>query len=41
MNENLNEKDKFLVSDMSGIDKSKNPLSTTDDQIKKCHSLNK
>jgi hypothetical protein len=41
MNENQNEKDKFLVSDMSGIDKSKNPLSTTDDQIKKCHTFNR
>ena len=42
MNEdNSNEKEKFLISTLSEIDKTKNILSTTDDQIQKCHTLNK
>lgn len=41
MNQNAKEKEKFLISDISDIDKTKNVLSTTDDQILKCHSLNK
>ena len=41
MNESSKEKGKYLVSDISDLDKEKHILSTTDDQIKKCHSLNK
>ena len=42
MNEdNSNDKDKFLISTLSEIDKTKNAFSTTDDQIEKCHTLNK
>ena len=41
MNEPQKEKGKYLVSDLSDLDKEKNTLSTTNDQIKKCHSLNK
>ena len=41
MNESPKEKGKYLVTDTSDLDKEKHVLSTTDDQIKKCHSLNK
>ena len=44
MNESSNEKNKNLImtsNETNETDKSKTNLSTTDDQIKKCHSLNK
>ena len=41
MNDNSNDKDKFLISTLSEIDKTKNVLSSTDDQIEKCHTFNK
>ena len=41
MKENIDEKENNLISNISDGDKSKNLLSTTDDQIQKCNTFNK